>query len=66
MSEERKTPPRGDKPDGENDSEITHEHRALMNQGSARPEDYPEEKRAAQSLVDPAEKEGNKRREKPG
>ena len=51
MSEEKKTPPRGDKPDGNNDSEITREHRALMNQGSAKPEDYPEDEREAQSLV---------------
>ncbi|WP_459787114.1 hypothetical protein [Alteriqipengyuania sp. 357] len=51
MSEEKKTPPRGDKPNGKNDSEITHEHRALMNQGSAKPEDYPADERDAQSLV---------------
>ena len=62
MSEQENssTPPRGDKPDGKNDSEITREHRALMNQGSVEAEDYPEEVRAAQSLVDK-----DKRRKKP-
>ena len=45
------TPPNGDKPDGKNDSEVVKEHRALMNQGSAKPEDYPADERAAQSLV---------------
>tara|TARA_B100000678_G_scaffold64851_1_gene52976 strand:- start:80 stop:271 length:192 start_codon:yes stop_codon:yes gene_type:complete len=60
MSEQEKssTPPRGDKPDGTNDSEVVKEHRALMNQGSARPEDYPEGEREAQSLV-----QKNKRRD---
>ncbi|WP_370182708.1 hypothetical protein [Alteriqipengyuania sp.] len=52
MSDNSKTPATGDKPDGENDSELVKEHRGLMNQGSATPEDYPEEERAAQSLVD--------------
>lgn len=52
MSNEKKTPPRGDKPDDANDSEITREHRALMNQSSTKAEDYPAEERAAQSLVD--------------
>lgn len=54
MSEQDKssTPPRGDKPDGTNDSEVVKEHRALMNQGSTKPEDYPEGEREAQSLVD--------------
>ncbi|WP_010413487.1 hypothetical protein [Citromicrobium sp. JLT1363] len=52
MSEEKKTPPRGDKPDDANDSEVTREHRALMNQSSTDPQEYPEEERAAQSLVD--------------
>ena len=62
MSEQDKssTPPRGDKPDGKNDSEITREHRALMNQGSAKPEDYPESERDAQSLV-----QKDKRRDQP-
>lgn len=60
MSEEKKTPPRGDKPDGENDSEITREHRALMNQGSVGADDYPRKERAAQSLIDKS-----KRRDKP-
>ena len=60
MSEEKKTPPRGDKPDGKNDSEITREHRALMNQSSAKPEDYPESERDAQSLV-----QKDKRRDQP-
>ena len=47
MSEQEKssTPPRGNKPDGTNDSEVVKEHRALMNQGSAKPEDYPEDER---------------------
>jgi len=60
MSEQNKskTPPRGDKPDGTNDSEVTREHRALMNQSSTSPDEYPEEERAAQSLVDK-----NKRRD---
>ncbi len=54
MSEQDKssTPPTGDKPDGKNDSEMVKEHRALMNQSSAKPEDYPAEQRDAQSLVD--------------
>ena len=62
MSEQNKskTPPRGDKPDGTNDSEVTREHRALMNQSSTSPDEYPEEERAAQSLVDK-----NKRRDQP-
>ena len=49
--EKSSTPPRGDKPEGKNDSEMTKEHRALMNQGSAKPEDYPKDQREAQSLV---------------
>ena len=51
MSEQEKssTPPRGNKPDGTNDSE-----------GSAKPEDYPEDEREAQSLVDKS-----KRRDQP-
>ena len=52
MSEQKKTPPRGDKPDAEKNSEITREHRALMNQGSVKAEDYPAEQRDAQSLID--------------
>ncbi|MEL7728399.1 hypothetical protein AAG612_02560 [Citromicrobium bathyomarinum] len=62
MSEQNKskTPPRGDKPDGTNDSEVTREHRALMNQSSTSPDEYPEEERAAQSLVDKS-----KRRDQP-
>tara|TARA_B100001179_G_scaffold207986_1_gene172894 strand:- start:3028 stop:3219 length:192 start_codon:yes stop_codon:yes gene_type:complete len=54
MSEQdkSKTPATGDKPEGKNDSELVKEHRALMNQGSAKPEDYPEDEREAQSLVD--------------
>ncbi len=54
MSDQSKssTPPNGDKPDGENDSKMVKEHRALMNQGSVKPEDYPADERAAQSLVD--------------
>jgi len=51
MSNEQKTPPRGDKPDDANDSEVTREHRALMNQSSTKPEKYPEDERDAQSLV---------------
>jgi len=62
MSEQDKssTPPRGDKPDGTNDSEMTKEHRALMNQSSAKPEDYPESERDAQSLI-----QKDKRRDQP-
>lgn len=60
MENVKKTPPRGEKPDGDNDSKITREHRALMNQGSAKAEDYPKEERDAQSLVDK-----NKRRDQP-
>ena len=60
MSDTKKTPPRGDKPNGENDSEITREHRALMNQSSTSPEKYPEKEREAQSLVDKS-----KRRDQP-
>ena len=52
MSNDKKTPPRGDKPDDKNDSEVTREHRALMNQGSTTPDEYPEDERAAQSLID--------------
>ena len=54
MSEQDKSkaPATGDKPEGKNDSELVKEHRALMNQGSAKPEDYPEDEREAQSLVD--------------
>ena len=53
MSEQKKssTPSQANKPDGANDSEVVKEHRALMNQGSTKPEDYPEEERDAQSLV---------------
>ena len=60
MSNEQKTPPRGDTPDDANDSEITREHRALMNQSSTRPEKYPEDERDAQSLV-----QKDKRRNQP-
>ena len=60
MSEEKKTPPRGDKPDDANDSEVTRQHRALMNQSSTKPDEYPKEQRAAQSLVDKS-----KRRDQP-
>ena len=48
MSKEKNTPAQGDK----SDSELVKDHRALMNQDSAKPEDYPQEEREAQSLVD--------------
>ena len=60
MSDTKKTPPSGDKPEGKNDSKITREHRALMNQSSTSPEKYPEKEREAQSLVDKS-----KRRDQP-
>ncbi|NTZ41786.1 hypothetical protein G7A66_01520 [Altererythrobacter sp. SALINAS58] len=43
-------------PDYDDDSEVTENHRALKNQSSIRPEEYPAAVRADQSLVNPAKK----------
>ena len=40
-----------DTPDYDENSQVTEEHRALQNQSSAKPEQYPEGEREAQSLV---------------
>ena len=45
-----------DTPDYDDDSEVTRDHRALKNQSSVRPEQYPASERADQSLVNPAKK----------
>ena len=61
MSDTKKSPPHANKRDDSNDSEITREHRALMNQSSVDAEDYPSDEREAQSLV-----QKDKRRDKTG